>query len=112
MPELGTVDRNRWIAHLEVLTRDVLNAVPFGANESARVGYIDEFRDEFGNRRGSDRAFLSSVLGVSLGATREPAEMGLDERLWWCVVNGEPVPEGLLAARDGLVADPDALAIE
>lgn len=38
--------------------------------------------------------------------------MGLDERLWWCVVHGEPVPGGLLAPEGGLVADADTMAIE
>lgn len=112
MAQHGNYARRQWITHLEALTRGVLEGVPFDAGASVRIGYIEEFRDEFGNRRGSDRAFLSHVLGVAISATRDAGRMGLDERLWWCVADGEAVPEGMLGGEGGLVADPDALAIE
>ena len=38
--------------------------------------------------------------------------MGLDERLWWCVVNEEQIPSGLIGSKQGLLIEPDALAIE
>ncbi|MFG0245519.1 MAG: hypothetical protein ACF8MF_05645 [Phycisphaerales bacterium JB052] len=107
-----TQDHGHWITHLESLTREVLEVVPFGGSSEERAAYIDSFRDEFGNRRASDRPFLSHMLGVDMAALREPEGMGLDERLWWSVAKGEPVPKGLIAPSDGLLTDPDALAIE
>lgn len=86
--------------------------VPFDGNEQARVDYIDRFRDEFGNRRASDRAFLSHLLGVRGEQSREPDAMMLDERLWWALARHEHIAPSMLADRGGLLADLDALAIE
>lgn len=92
---------------------DVLEPVPFDADVATRVGYIESFQDEFGNRRASDRAFLAHLLGVSVAPVRALERMGLDERLWWCVADGTAIPDGLIGDAGGLLAaDPDALAIE
>ncbi|MBM90293.1 MAG: hypothetical protein CMJ35_01600 [Phycisphaerae bacterium] len=107
-----THDRSRWIKHLEALTRPVLKGVPFEAPPAVRAEYIETFRDEFGNRRASDRPFLCHMLGVTVPMERDSEAMGLDERLWWCVARCEPLPAGLIAPIDGLLPDPDSLAIE
>ena len=90
----------------------VLNTTPFLGDDATRVGYIETFEDEFGNRRASDRAFLAHLIGVSVPPVRTQAKMALDELLWWCVADGKPIPAGLISESDGLLADPDALAIE
>jgi len=105
-------DRSRWIAHIDAVSRGLLDAVPFEADEPTKIGYIETFRDEFGNRRASDRPFLAQLLGVEIDALRAEEQMGLDERLWWCVARDESIPDGLIADRNGLMLDPDALAIE
>lgn len=112
MQQRNGTDRSRWISHLEAVTRGSFEEVPIDADAAVRVGYIESFRDEFGNRRSSDRPFLSHLLGVHLPATRTPEAMGLDERLWWCVVGGESIPTGLIADHNDLIPDPDTLAIE
>jgi len=38
--------------------------------------------------------------------------MDLDERLWWSVAQTEKLPDGLISSTDGLLVDPDGLAIE
>lgn len=91
---------------------DLLEPVPFQADEATRVGYIESFQDEFGNRRASDRAFLAHLLGVSISPVRASEHMALDEQLWWSVANGQPILAGLISASDGLLADPDSYAIE
>ena len=90
----------------------VLEPVPFDAAEANRVGYIESFQDEFGNRRASDRAFLSHLLGVTVAPTRSTNTMGLDEELWWCIATGNPIPEGSIGISGALLPDPDAFAIE
>lgn len=90
----------------------VLEPVPFGADDAIRVGYIESFQDEFGNRRASDRAFLSHLLGVVACPVRTPDSMGLDEQLWWCVATGDPITDGLIGNSGALLPDPDAFAIE
>lgn len=90
----------------------VLVGVPFDADDHTKAAYIEGFQDEFGNRRASDRAFLSHLLGVAIEPAREVGSMGLDERLWWCVAKGTSVPEGLVGSSGGLILDPDELAIE
>ncbi|HCT45645.1 MAG TPA: hypothetical protein DF699_10575, partial [Phycisphaerales bacterium] len=75
-----THDRSRWIKHLEALTRPVLKGVPFEAPPAVRAEYIETFRDEFGNRRASDRPFLCHMLGVTVPMERDSEAMGLDER--------------------------------
>lgn len=90
----------------------VLVGVPFDADEQTKAAYIEGFRDEFGNRRASDRAFLAHLLGIAMEPAREVGSMGLDERLWWCVAKETSVPEGLVAATDGLILHPQELAIE
>lgn len=112
MQQTNGTDRSRWISHLEAVTRGLFDQVPIDADAAIRVGYIESFRDEFGNRRSSDRPFLSQLLGVRLPATRTPEAMDLDERLWWCVVGEESIPTGLIADHNGLIPDPDTLAIE
>ena len=106
------VDRSRWISHIGSLIGDVLEPVPFDADVATRVGYIESFHDEFGNRRASDRAFLAHLLGVSVSPVRSFDRMGLDERLWWCVADRTAIPDGLIGDAGGLLLDPDALAIE
>ncbi len=100
------------MSHIGTMLEGVLGAVPFGADEATRVGYIESFQDEFGNRRASDRAFLAHLLGVSVSPVRAIERMGLDERLWWCAADGRAIPDGLIGASGGLLVDPDALAIE
>jgi hypothetical protein len=90
----------------------LLEPVPFQADEATRVGYIESFQDEFGNRRASDRAFLAHLLGVSVSPVRAHERMALDEQLWWSVANGQPILTGLISESDGLLVDPDAYAIE
>ncbi|CAN0525435.1 unnamed protein product, partial [Laminaria digitata] len=86
--------------------------VPFDADAATKVGFIEAFRDEFGNRRASDRPFLAHLLEVPVGSTKGTESMGLDERLWWGVVDDQAMPHGLIAPSGGLLPDPDALAIE
>ena len=90
----------------------LLEPVPFQADEATRVGYIESFQDEFGNRRASDRAFLAHLLGVAISPVRAHEHMALDEQLWWSVANGQPILAGLISESDGLLPDPDAYAIE
>lgn len=90
----------------------VLEPVPFDADVASRVGYIESFHDEFGNRRASDRAFLAHLLEVSISPVRPFDQMSLDERLWWCVADNTSIPSGLIGLSDALLFDPDALAIE
>ncbi len=106
------LDRARWATHLGSIISGVLEPVPFGADDATRVGYIESFQDEFGNRRASDRAFLSHLLQVNASPVRTPDTMGLDERLWWCVAMGESIPDGLIGNSGALLQDPDAFAIE
>lgn len=112
MPPTSSTDRERWISHLQAVTGGLLAGVPFEAGEAARVGYVEGFQDEFGNRRASDRAFLAHLLRAPVTPLRPVGDMGLDERLWWHVADGSSLPEGLVAGRDGLLVDPDAYAIE
>jgi len=112
MPPTSSTDRERWISHLQAVTGGLLEGVPFEAGEAARVGYVEGFQDEFGNRRASDRAFLAHLLRAPVTPLRPVGGMGLDERLWWHVADGSALPEGLVAGRDGLLVDPDAFAIE
>lgn len=112
MPPTSSTDRERWISHLQAVTGGLLAGVPLEAGEAARVGYVEGFQDEFGNRRASDRAFLAHLLKAPVTPLRPVGDMGLDERLWWHVADGSAPPEGLVAGRDGLLVDPDAFAIE
>ncbi len=108
----GKLDRTRWISHLRSLTEDAIAEVPFDADGHTKSVYIERFRDEFGNRRASDRAFMAHLLGVDIESERDESEMGLDERLWWIVARGVSLPQGLLAPAEGLLTNPDELAIE
>lgn len=105
-------ERTRWISHFESLIGEVLGGVPLDADEPTKAEYIEGFRDEFGNRRASDRAFLCHLLGVDLQPERDASSMAIDERLWWCVARDKPLPAGLIAPTDGLLPNPDELAIE
>lgn len=91
---------------------DVMNAVPFDADEATQVGYIESFQDEFGNRRASDRGFLAQLLDVTIAPVRTHEIMALDERLWWCVAEDSPLPSGIIGDSNGLLIDPDSHAIE
>jgi hypothetical protein len=105
-------DRDQWIRQLEAVCGDCFANVPFDADAATKVGFIEAFRDEFGNRRASDRPFLAHLFGVPVGSTKVMESMGLDERLWWGVVDRQAIPGGLIAPSGGLLPDPDALAIE
>jgi hypothetical protein len=105
-------DRARWITHLETMIEGVVAEVPFETEGAARQSYIDGFRDEFGNRRASDRPFLAHLLGAEMEPLREAGAMSLDERLWWAVALKSGLPDGLLAPSGGLHTEPDELAIE
>jgi hypothetical protein len=105
-------ERSRWISHLESLTCDVLESIPFDANDDAKRVYIEGFRDEFGNRRASDRAFLAHLFQVELESVRTQDAMALDELLWWAVALNAPLPTGSIGQSGGLIPNPDELAIE
>lgn len=100
------------MAHLRSMIDGITDAVPFDSDVASRVGYIETFQDEFGNRRASDRGFLAHLFDVTVSPVRQHDAMGLDERLWWCLAQGEPIPTGIIGASDGLLEDPDSYAIE
>ncbi len=110
--ESTVFDRSRWVKLLDSVCKDRLDTVPFDEDVATRVGYIEDFRDEFGNRRASDRPFLSHMLGVEISALRDPDTMALDEQLWWCVAARSSTDHVLVAEHGGLLVNPDEYAIE
>lgn len=112
-PALGVPDSARWAAHLRALCAPVIGDVPLSDDGRARRSYIEGFRDEYGNRRATDRPFLAHVLGIRLDIPRR--EMALDERLWWEIQGGSfnaALVDGWIEPHGGLVVGGDALAIE
>lgn len=107
-----TDQRARWITQLTAVSGAAGSPIPTDAPVTDRVAYIEDFRDEYANRRASDRAFLAHLLEAPVSPVRPPEQMALDERLWWGVCDGRPVEPGLIGATKGLLPDPDALAIE
>lgn len=95
------------------ITEPVLRETALGGDEDARRRYVEEFADEYGNRRATDRPFLAHLLGVDVAPARAAA--ALDERLWWMLagdaVDGQQVEE-LIAPSGGLAADDGTVAIE
>ena len=105
-------DRARWARLLNATIHDVLSAVPFGSVLEDRSRFVIGFRDEFGNRRASDRPFLAHVLGVQMQSENGLRQIDLDEAIWWCLVEAKPIPDGLVSRSGGLLLNPDDFAIE
>jgi len=106
-PHISTVEQ--WVAHLDGLVAGPLSEVPFGGSDQEKRLYIDRFVDEFGDRRATDRALLSRVLGVEY--ERGELENGDLDFLLWEAVHGIGDWRGLISDSDGLV-EPHGFAIE
>lgn len=97
-----------WSARLRGLAAPALAGTPLadtraygtaGAAEDARArAWIEEFRDDAGNRRAVDRPLLASMLGLKLEAAPGCTP---DVALWYDVANGTRGAIALLRGGEG-----------
>lgn len=86
--------------------------MPFEKSESEKTRFIENFTDEYGNRRATDRPFLSHIFNVQSESIQSDA---LDEQLWWLTHSGnltEAIALDLVEPSGPLVSDSENLAIE
>ena len=113
-PKLPTNDQ--WINHIESLIKTPLLDVPFDAPDHQKLDYINNFSDEFGNRRATDRPFLCTLLNLTQQAPDQ--QDALDEQLWWLIQADKLTPDIALTMIEmseptgPLVNDSQHLAIE
>jgi hypothetical protein len=110
--------RQQWADHLQQLIDSVLVDVPFDKGIPTQEMFIDQFRDEFGNRRATDRPFLAYLLRVDMNPVhprKSDRDIALDERLWWTIQSGQiqtDLVQTWIADSGPLVVGSNEMAIE
>jgi len=105
---------SQWVQFIESLIKPVISGMPLNEPVAQQTEFIDSFSDEYGNRRATDRPFISTLFGISQSPTVESSD-ALDEQLWWLINSNKLTKEhalDLIEPTGPLVSDSEKLAIE